>query len=235
MHEGVFQTLSVHGCLSTGVPGPVNHTLQHEVYSLEEVFLFWQEPETNNAPIIEYEVSYCIVVNSTDDSCGDGSDYMQLILGARPSFLLRGVLPEAEYSVMITAVNAAGPSPDPGTRYIFSTATGADVTPQNFHAGQITDTSVLLLWNISSIASRSSTAGYRVTYLQLSNGNVSTTMANTTGVVIGGLNEGMQYNFSVAALFLRPTGFESYETILPVATQDSGRSPELLMCLPVIA
>ena len=114
-------------CVCTDVPDVVNHTeVQSTIKSLREVELSWKEPEDNNAPITEYQLTYCeVLVN--DSTCIDNEPVTTN--GSVTSIKLTGLQPDSMYNVTIQAINAVGSSPSPPDPYMFPTATATDVTP----------------------------------------------------------------------------------------------------------
>ena len=91
-------------------PGPVNHDLVNAVIlTLSTARLTWQEPETNNGPIMQYNITYCKLVTSG----GMCANLLSPQTSLGPSVVLPDLLTSNEYRVTIQAVNGAGEGPVP--------------------------------------------------------------------------------------------------------------------------
>ncbi len=169
-----------------------------------------------------YNISYC--TNAVNGSCSEADENSRMTQSPEPRYTLTGLDPGKLYTLTIEAVNDVGASPrNSNTTYEFSTATRANVTPVNLHVGQVTESLVFLLWDISAIAESSDGGGYTVTYNRVGSPS-SESLVNATGSVILALEAGTAYNFKVVANFLSPVNFESDEAALNASTEASGRS-----------
>ena len=93
---------------------PVVTTLQANTTS---IFLSWEEPADNNAPILMYQITLQVV--------GDGSGNTSVFTSATTELTVTGLTPFTVYSVQVVAVNSIGSSPPSPLRTVM-TAEGSE-------------------------------------------------------------------------------------------------------------
>ena len=72
------------------------------------IYLSWEEPEDNNAPILMYSIT----LESVDDGRGDASVFTSSVFSVNTTELtVTDLTPFTNYSVQVVAVNSIGPSP----------------------------------------------------------------------------------------------------------------------------
>ena len=95
---------------TTGPPDtPVVTTLQANTTS---IFLLWEEPADNNAPILMYQITLQVV--------GDGSGNTSVFTSATTELTVTGLTPFTVYSVQVVAVNSIGSSPPSPLRTVMT-------------------------------------------------------------------------------------------------------------------
>lgn len=99
-------------------PGEVNHTMvTRELLTLQSVRLTWMQPEDNNGHISSYNITYCILVNST---CGRQTSFQTLSF--TEMVILSQLIPARTYQVYIQAENDVGQGPEPTQPFFFKSA-----------------------------------------------------------------------------------------------------------------
>ena len=113
-------------CLpTTGPPDtPVVTTLQANTTS---IFLSWEEPADNNAPILMYQITLQVV--------GDGSGNTSVFTSATTELTVTGLTSFTVYSVQVVAVNSIGSSPPSPLRTVM-TAEGSKQTTYAYFSCQ---------------------------------------------------------------------------------------------------
>ena len=93
---------------------PVVTTLQANTTS---IFLLWEEPADNNAPILMYQITLQVV--------GDESGNTSVFTSATTELTVTGLTPFTVYSVQVVAVNSIGSSSPSPIRTVM-TAEGSE-------------------------------------------------------------------------------------------------------------
>ena len=81
------------------------------------IFLSWEEPADNNAPILMYQITLQVV--------GNGSGNTSVFTSATTELTVTGLTPFTVYSVQVVAVNSIGSSPPSPIRTVM-TAEGSE-------------------------------------------------------------------------------------------------------------
>ena len=114
---------------------PEKPTLTVARANTTSIYLSWEEPEDNNAPILMYRIT----LESVDDGRGDASVFTV----NTTELTVTGQTPFTNYSVQVVAVNSIGPSP-PSVLTV-TTVEGSESTALLHHATETIHTFIICI------------------------------------------------------------------------------------------
>ncbi|XP_059801851.1 neogenin-like isoform X2 [Hypanus sabinus] len=179
------------------VPGPAQN-LFAQANSPTSITVTWQEPLSDNGPIVNYKLYYM--------EKGAGSE-QDVDVGSL-SYTINGLKKFTEYSFRVVAYNKHGPGVS--TEEIVAT-TYSDVPsapPQNVTLEVRNSKSIVVHWQPPPLGTQNGViTGYNIRYKKAGRrGETDSTGGNQLSQVIDGLERNTEYSFRVSAITVNGTG-----------------------------
>ncbi|XP_053958160.1 uncharacterized protein LOC128863184 isoform X1 [Anastrepha ludens] len=212
---------------AAAAPPNAPHNIKVVVKSATHLFLNWQEPDCNGAPILEYHLESVTGRNESNSGLEETSEmpaYQTCYQGVQTSVDLRNLLPFTVYYFRVNANNTAGVGKW-STSINARTPAAAPAAPQ-IKDCEFTATEVSLNWTEPECNGAAITA-YVIEYAE---GSITTPNTNPSYTVTGLMSE-TTYKFRLQAInSIGPGPFSAYAKL---TTLPSPPAPPALECTGV--
>ncbi|XP_069758485.1 neogenin-like isoform X1 [Narcine bancroftii] len=179
------------------VPGPAQNLIA-QANSPTSITVTWQEPLSDNGPIVNYKLYYM--------EKGAGSEQDVNVGGL--TYTMNGLKKFTEYSFRVVAYNKHGPGVST-EEIIATTYSGVpSAPPQNVTLEVRNSKSIIVHWKPPPPGTHNGViSGYNIRYKKAGRrGETDSTGGNQLSQVIDGLERNTEYNFRVSAITVNGTG-----------------------------